>query len=60
MVHPLQRTSRAGLHFLILQPTVTPDHRNSYTNQAGGRYTVTWQAGGNLVGGKGWNPGTGR
>lgn len=32
----------------------------TYTNQAGGRYTVTWQAGGNLVGGKGWNPGTGR
>ena len=28
-----------------------------YTNLAGGRYTVRWQNGGNLVGGKGWKPG---
>jgi endo-1,4-beta-xylanase len=32
----------------------------TYTNEAGGRYSVQWQAGGNLVGGKGWNPGTAR
>jgi endo-1,4-beta-xylanase len=31
-----------------------------YTNGNGGSYSVTWQRGGNLVGGKGWNPGTGR
>lgn len=29
----------------------------TYTNQAGGRYTVRWSNGGNLVGGKGWKPG---
>lgn len=28
-----------------------------YTNLAGGSYEVSWQTGGNLVGGKGWNPG---
>jgi len=32
----------------------------TYTNGAGGSYSVTWQSGGNLVGGKGWNPGTSR
>ena len=32
----------------------------TYTNEAGGSYSVQWQAGGNLVGGKGWNPGTSR
>jgi endo-1,4-beta-xylanase len=32
----------------------------TYTNLAGGSYSVSWQPGGNLVGGKGWNPGTGR
>ena len=31
-----------------------------YTNGAGGSYSVSWQTGGNMVGGKGWNPGTGR
>lgn len=29
----------------------------TYTNGAGGQYSVTWQTGGNFVGGKGWNPG---
>lgn len=29
----------------------------TYTNLDGGSYSVEWQAGGNLVGGKGWNPG---
>ncbi|KAM0420800.1 hypothetical protein ACHAPT_011461 [Fusarium lateritium] len=29
----------------------------TYTNGAGGEYTVTWSDGGNLVGGKGYNPG---
>lgn len=29
----------------------------TYTNLEGGSYSVDWQAGGNLVGGKGWNPG---
>lgn len=29
----------------------------TYTNGEGGSYSVEWQAGGNLVGGKGWNPG---
>lgn len=32
----------------------------TYTNGDGGSYSVTWSAGGNLVGGKGWNPGTAR
>lgn len=32
----------------------------TYTNQAGGKYSLTWGNGGNLVGGKGWNPGTSR
>lgn len=31
-----------------------------YTNHAGGQYSVTWSGNGNLVGGKGWNPGTNR
>ncbi|PGG97796.1 endo-1,4-beta-xylanase [Helicocarpus griseus UAMH5409] len=29
----------------------------TYNNLAGGSYEVRWQNGGNLVGGKGWNPG---
>lgn len=29
----------------------------TYTNLAGGSYSVQWSTGGNLVGGKGWNPG---
>lgn len=29
----------------------------TYTNLAGGKYSISWQTGGNLVGGKGWNPG---
>lgn len=29
----------------------------TYTNLAGGSYSVTWSSGGNFVGGKGWNPG---
>lgn len=29
----------------------------TYTNLAGGTYEVSWESGGNLVGGKGWNPG---
>jgi endo-1,4-beta-xylanase len=32
----------------------------TYTNGEGGSYSVNWQSGGNLVGGKGWNPGTAR
>ena len=32
----------------------------TYTNGAGGSYSVRWQSGGNFVGGKGWNPGTAR
>jgi hypothetical protein len=32
----------------------------TYTNGAGGSYSVTWQTGGNFVGGKGWNPGSAR
>lgn len=30
----------------------------TYTNKAGGEYSVTWGSGGNFVGGKGWNPGS--
>lgn len=30
----------------------------TYTNGPAGQYSITWQSGGNLVGGKGWNPGT--
>lgn len=32
----------------------------TYTNGPGGSYSVQWQSGGNLVGGKGWNPGSAR
>ena len=28
----------------------------TYTNLAGGSYSVRWSSGGNFVGGKGWNP----
>ncbi|TEB21734.1 glycoside hydrolase family 11 protein [Coprinellus micaceus] len=30
----------------------------TYTNGAKGNYKISWGTGGNLVGGKGWNPGT--
>lgn len=29
----------------------------TYTNLPGGKYSVSWSNGGNLVGGKGWKPG---
>ena len=29
----------------------------TYTNLPGGSYSISWETGGNLVGGKGWNPG---
>jgi endo-1,4-beta-xylanase len=32
----------------------------TYTNGPGGQYSITWGTGGNLVGGKGWNPGSAR
>ncbi|KAF5023620.1 hypothetical protein F66182_4322 [Fusarium sp. NRRL 66182] len=32
----------------------------TYTNLAGGKYSVNWKTGGNLVGGKGWKPGNRR
>ncbi|KAH6720277.1 endo-1,4-beta-xylanase A [Leptodontidium sp. 2 PMI_412] len=32
----------------------------TYTNGPAGQYSITWGTGGNLVGGKGWNPGTSR
>ncbi|KAM0280085.1 hypothetical protein ACHAQH_004281 [Verticillium albo-atrum] len=30
----------------------------TYTNLDGGGYRLEWESGGNLIGGKGWNPGT--
>ncbi|CAO2647049.1 Nn.00g079710.m01.CDS01 [Neocucurbitaria sp. VM-36] len=30
----------------------------TYTNGPAGQYSITWGTGGNLVGGKGWSPGT--
>lgn len=32
----------------------------TYTNGAAGHYSITWGAGGNLVGGKGWSTGAAR
>ena len=32
----------------------------TYTNGPAGQYSITWGNGGNLVGGKGWNPGSAR
>jgi len=32
----------------------------TYINGAGGEYSVTWSGGGDIVGGKGWNPGSAR
>lgn len=32
----------------------------TYTNGAAGKYDLTWSGNGNLVGGKGWNPGSAR
>ncbi|KAH8781920.1 glycosyl hydrolases family 11-domain-containing protein [Hyaloscypha finlandica] len=32
----------------------------TYPNGPAGQYSITWGAGGNLVGGKGWNPGADR
>jgi endo-1,4-beta-xylanase len=32
----------------------------TYTNGPAGQYSITWGTGGNLVGGKGWNPGSPR
>ena len=31
-----------------------------YTNGNAGQYSIQWSGNGNLVGGKGWNPGTNR
>ena len=30
----------------------------TYTNGGGGQYSLSWSGNGNLVGGKGWNPGS--
>lgn len=36
-----------------------PDYNGpTYTNGPAGQYSITWSGNGNLVGGKGWNPGT--
>ncbi|CAF3451152.1 unnamed protein product, partial [Fusarium graminearum] len=32
----------------------------TYENGAGGSYSMSWQTGGNVVGGKGWSPGKAR
>ena len=32
----------------------------TYTNGGGGQYSLNWSGNGNLVGGKGWNPGGSR
>lgn len=30
----------------------------TYTNKAGGEYSINWSGSGNVAGGKGWNPGS--
>ncbi|KAI9705754.1 MAG: hypothetical protein M1820_005002 [Bogoriella megaspora] len=65
--HPFELMSRAGT------PSSTGTNNGfyyswwtdggasaTYTNGPAGQYSVTWQNGGNLVGGKGWNPGAAR
>ncbi|KAJ7222190.1 glycosyl hydrolases family 11-domain-containing protein [Mycena pura] len=39
---------------------VLPACLSTYTNGAGGQYSVTWSGNGNFVGGKGWMPGAAR
>ncbi|KAH7311337.1 endo-1,4-beta-xylanase I [Stachybotrys elegans] len=56
-VTPNQEGTHNGYFFSWWSDGASPV---SYVNGNGGSYTVTWQRGGNLVGGKGWNPGTGR
>ncbi|KAL2755411.1 carbohydrate-binding module family 1 protein [Sodiomyces alcalophilus JCM 7366] len=56
-VTPNQEGTHDGYFFSWWSDGASPV---TYTNLAGGSYSVQWQRGGNLVGGKGWNPGSRR
>ena len=56
-----QQAEQAGLAFDYVAAWITLNvHSVTYTNLAGGTYSVRWGSGGNFVGGKGWNPGSAR
>jgi endo-1,4-beta-xylanase len=56
-VTPNQEGTHNGYFFSWWSDGASPV---TYTNGPGGSYSVQWQSGGNLVGGKGWNPGHAR
>lgn len=51
--------SSAGTHSGFYYSWWTDNQGTAYyTNENGGTYSLNWSGNGNLVGGKGWNPGT--